>query len=105
MGGYFDLLADILKAGVHNPDYFREPCGRFWASVGGLDPAALWEKAVRDKGLIPLRYKPLGRCLDPEAWSRQEQVGVTPKNFEHTVGVPGWKKPEKEKGANPLCIF
>lgn len=88
---YLALLAKILETGVKNPDYFRERCGRFWASVGGLDPAALWGKAEKllwERRLEhadapipePLVYRPVRKCSDPYAWR-----GVSPKSMANLV--------------------
>lgn len=90
--GYLALLAEILKAGIDNPDYFREPCGRHWCMAGGLDPEYLWRMALRHRGFVPVNYVPIKKCLDPKAWIGQRRVGITPDNFKHTMGKPGWGK-------------
>lgn len=41
------LVAEVLKGGKEDPDYFRGPCGRYWASIGSIEPQILFEKAVR----------------------------------------------------------
>lgn len=62
--GYLDLVAKILRYGVFHkdgadPDYYRMPCGRWWASLCGLDPSYLWGQAVRNRNR---RYIPLDKC-------------------------------------------
>ena len=41
------LIANVLKEGKKNPDYFRTPHGRYWAEIGSLDPRILFETSVR----------------------------------------------------------
>ena len=61
--GHLDLVAKILQYGVDgkegDPEYYRMPCGRWWASLCGLDPAYLWEQAIRNKNK---HYTPLNKC-------------------------------------------
>lgn len=57
------LVAAIMRRnGRVPPDYLRTPCGRWWASVSGLEPQLLWETAVKDTYRESERYKPISRC-------------------------------------------
>lgn len=58
---YLHLLGAILSVGARDPDYFREPCGRFWASVGGVEPAILFREAVSGTKREGERWTPISR--------------------------------------------
>ena len=47
-GAYLRLAAAVQQIGIEEPDYFREPCGRWWATICGLDASYLWKTAVGD---------------------------------------------------------
>ena len=60
--GPLALVAHVLHLGVTDPDYFRGPCGRWWAGIGELDPEYLYNKAVRLQGRVPPKYKETHWC-------------------------------------------
>jgi hypothetical protein len=61
--GYLDLIARILHHGIAHrggdANYYRMPCGRWWAFLCGLDPAYLWGEAIGNRDQL---YTPLDEC-------------------------------------------
>ena len=72
--GYLSLLAAILSLGASNPGYFREPHGRYWCQMGGLDPEYMWRYAMRSKGRELGKYIPMKHCSDRKAWGGQKEA-------------------------------
>ena len=60
---YLDLVGYILKAGIENPWYYTMPCGRWWCSVSGLEPSALWKQATKHTKLAGVPYRPTLTCF------------------------------------------
>lgn len=62
--GCMALVAEVLSQVRRNPFYALDPCCRWWCSLVGLDPQALWERAIRDTRLEGLPYAPHDDCRD-----------------------------------------
>ena len=60
--GEIELVGAIMRASVVGADYYRTPCGRWWADVGGLDSSALFRKAVKGTKRQDEPYMPLEKC-------------------------------------------
>lgn len=60
--GCLKLVGEILSFGAMDPSYFRDPCAVWWATLVGLDPKALWEKAVRRTQLEGFPYSSQSQC-------------------------------------------
>ena len=78
LSGYEELVAAILRDARSDPNYYREPCGQWWCWLGGLDPAIVWDKAVRGTQREGLPYVPLTRCYTASANSGQHRAGESP---------------------------
>lgn len=57
------LIAEVLKEGKENPDYFRTSHGRYWAEIGSLDPRILFETSVKGTEREGKPYTPLKHCF------------------------------------------
>ena len=46
--GVLELVGAIMRASVVGADYYRTPCGRWWAGVAGLDWKGLYRTAIKN---------------------------------------------------------
>ncbi len=47
--GHISLIAAVMKLGLkeEGPEYLQTLGGYHWCQIGGIDPMASWEKAVK----------------------------------------------------------
>jgi hypothetical protein len=72
---YIDLLGFILKIGISDPWYYTMPCGRWWCSLTGLDPSALWKQATKYTKLAGVPYRPTLTCFSILANGKRITLG------------------------------
>ncbi len=60
--GVLNLVGAILKHGSEHPNYFKSPCGVYWAEVAGLDAEKLFRMAVKGTQREGEPYSALERC-------------------------------------------
>ena len=88
--GHIALFGKMMEEGLIRPDYFREPCGRFWLGLAGIDPEYLWRVTMRRWGLVAGAYTPLKKCIDSDRWDYQERSEVVPESLKPFVKQKGW---------------
>ena len=81
------LIAAVIKGGLEDPEWARGPCARWWYSLSGLDPAAMWNAAgykVGDRSRNRERlgkFKPGAMCRcgadDHELFGLGSKVALT----------------------------
>ncbi len=66
--GYRYLVAWVLRSAVKNPDYYRGPCGRYFADIANIGPEVMFRYAVKGTEREGEIFTPLGICPDPECY-------------------------------------
>ena len=65
LDGYERLVAEVIRSGLQvvGASYARSPCGRYWLTLLGIDPAYVFKRWYeREVGIPAPPYEPIERC-------------------------------------------